>query len=156
MTATFYRVDKRLFSVGESVRAAGEFSTLFGAVAKDIEDALEASRPAAKTRRSDCLFLFESLEAARKHWSKMNAGKLYRVEIGKALICHRADMTLMDKMKDGAGGDWELHARRYWAGEMSESPEIEVLVLEAKVVEVLSTSEDDRRAHLKARLGVAF
>lgn len=154
--ANYYRVDKRLFGVGETVRTAGEFSARFGDVAKAIEDALEAARPTAMTKRSDCLFLFESFDAARKHWSKMTGGKLYRIEIGEAPICHRADMTIMDTMKDAPDGDWELHARRYWAGEMSEAPEIEVLVIEAEVVEVLSTSEDDRRAHLKARWRLAF
>ncbi len=39
----------------------------------------------------------------------------------------------------------------YWAGRMSESPRLELLVTSARVVRIVSCSDDDRNAAKRAR-----
>ncbi len=150
---TYFRVDKRLFAVGECIETANQYYSKFVGIAKDVEDALENFRPKSKPQRTTCLFLFEDEICARMHWSMMKDGKLYEASIDECCIFHRGDMALMDRMKDTAesGGDLSLLAKQYWNGEFGEKPEIELLVPSAIVVKIIETSDVARRAHLEKR-----
>lgn len=150
---SYFRVDKRNFSVGDRITTASEYYGKFAGIAQTIEAGLDAARPRHVPSRQECLFVFEDLEAARKHWSKMADGKLYRVDVTPQDFIHRGDMALMDAMKALAesGTDWQSTARRYWAGDRCDAPEIEVLVRSAIVSEVISASDTERRAYLLER-----
>jgi hypothetical protein len=150
---TYYRVDRRLFKVGDEIATASEYYGKFDDIAKEVEDALEASRPMTKMRRPECLFLFEDEKCARKHWSKMKDGKLYEVSIDRAEVLHRGDMVKMDVMKRAreSGQDMSEVADAYWRGEHGPSPEIEIMVARAVVTRVLSTSDAERKEHLVKR-----
>lgn len=150
---TYYRIDRRLFKVGDEIATASEYYGKFADIAKEVEDVLEASRPMTKRRRPECLFLFEDENCARKHWSKMTNGKLYEVSIGSAEVLHRGDMAQMDVMKRASesGQDISEVADAYWRGEHSPSPEIGIMVSSAVVTRVLSTSDAERKEHLVRR-----
>ena len=147
---TYYRVDRRLFEVGEEICTASEYYDKFEKIAKDVEDALELSRPEDMKPRTECLFVFEDEQCARKHWSKMIDGKLYEVSIKNANVFHRGDMAQLNVMKQlhEIGQSMSEVAKAYWRGETSYSPEIEIMVSNAIVTRVLSTSDSERREHL--------
>jgi hypothetical protein len=152
--AEYYRVDKRMFAIGETIRTAGHYYDKFCGIAKDIEDALDRERPKTmKLPRFECLFVFESLQVARKHWSQLRDGKLYRVEIERTKMLYRADMAMMDKMKveAEAGRNWRSLVLDYWNGVSSAEPEFEIMTTDAKVIEIISTSDSERIAHLRER-----
>jgi hypothetical protein len=150
----YFRVDKRDFEVNNTVLTAMEYYEKFQGPAKEVEDVLERYRPGNKPKRRSCLFVFENEVCAKKHWSKMNQGKLYSVHVDESQILHKGDMALMDEMRQALqnGQDLEPLATRYWAGGLSFRPEIEVLVPSAIVTAVLSKSEQERVEHLKARV----
>lgn len=153
----YYRVDKRLFAVGDRITTAQVYYDKFVELAKVVEDALETHRPDSKTKRTSCLFVFEDLVAAKKHWSKMKEGKLYRVTIEDGSVLHRGDMALMDEMKELAEADKDMAplAQAYWRGELSSRAEIELMLSSAVIAEVLSVSDSERQNYLKDRWGIA-
>ena len=55
---TYYRVDKRLFFIGDGVSTAYEYYEKFTGVSRDVEDTLEAARLEGKTPQKECLFVF--------------------------------------------------------------------------------------------------
>lgn len=86
---------------------------------------------------------------AKKHWSKMADGKLYEVRIEDSEVMHRGDMRLVDEAfccSDLA--DIEACADRYWNGEKTASPRMELIVQSATVSAVLSKDHDERRRYL--------
>jgi len=144
-----YRADKRDFIVGEIIETAGEFTTQNPEGSEEIENLFESARPNKKPIRSTCLYLFEDLTVAKKHWSKMADGKLYEVEVDEALILHRADMRLVDKAyctKDEA--ERNACASEYWSGIETSNPRIEILVENAVVVKIVSKDQNERRKYL--------
>lgn len=150
----YYRVDRRLFKVGDVISSANEYYDKFKGIAKTVEDTLEVTRPKnQKKLRTECLFVFEDEKCAKKHWSKMVDGKLYEVSIEGAITFHRGDMALMDAMKQllEAGSDITKLAEDYWREECSAKPEMEILVSSAVVVDVISTSDNERKDHLTKR-----
>jgi len=151
----YFRVDKRTFSVGDQIITASEYYVKFACISQTIENGLDAARPRNVPSRRECLFVFEDLEVARKHWSKMADGKLYRVDVEPQDHIHRGDMALMDAMKALAesGTDWQSTAQHYWAGGRSDEPEIEVLVRSAIIAEFICVSDSERRAYLLKRWG---
>ena len=71
-----FRADKMDFEVGDVFTTAGHCFDKFPEKTKLLEQRLEDFRPNDKPRRIDCLFLFESLDLAKRHWSIMEQGKL--------------------------------------------------------------------------------
>ncbi len=150
-TQTFYRADKRDFAVGEVVGSAGEFLTKNPEGSQDVEDVLEETRPERYPSRNQ-LYVFENIQDAKKHWSKMTGGKLYEVLVENRHILHRGDMSLVDmafRSRDTAEIVRQF-ARRYWSGEVTEKPVIELLVQSARVSRVISKDEEERQAHLRS------
>lgn len=132
-----YRADKRDFAPGEPIVTAGQFSTLHPDSGKRAEAILDDVKPEGKPHRKDCLMLFESEDAARKHWSKMSNGKLYEVEIDAAKILHRGDMNLVDEIgaliKQGDDDQAHARARDYWLKTPEAKACIEVLIGQGQV-----------------------
>ena len=97
------------------------------------------------------LHVFEDLVPAKKFWSKMKNGKLYKVHVDDAELRHKGDMQLTEKLHELAkkNADLKPTADSYWKSELTESPEIELLVNYAIVTEVISSSEGERRAYLE-------
>jgi hypothetical protein len=150
---TMFRADKRDFAVGEHISTASDYYDKFLPETKAIEDQLEGFRPEGKPKRRESLFLFPSLDAAKKHWSIMNDGKLYKVQIGDDQILHRADMHWLDVIANQIrnGEPTEESYAKYWSSEMTSNVCVEVLVASAIVVEVISKDQDERKAFLKER-----
>jgi len=148
----FFRADKRDFSVGDTVASAGEFLAKNPPASSDIERAFEDKRPKNLPPRAECLYVFEYLEDANKHWSKMTGGKLYEVTVQPGDILHRADMSLVDSAYVSRSVPHEVAAcaQRYWSGECGSKPVIEVLVKSAQVSAVISRDEQERKAFFKS------
>src|SRR5690349_4437444 len=146
-----YRVDRRTFKSGDTIKTAGEFRDKHPENGKRAEEVLEARRPQGKPVRFDCLMVFENEACARYHWAKMSGSKLYEVEIDVASILHRADMRRVDAIGNGLNDAHaaERLAIQYWSGDMADRPIIEVLLPNATVSAVISESEQERRAQLK-------
>lgn len=146
-----YRADKRDFSVGELIRTAGEFVTLNPEGSQRVEECFEQERPTDKPLREKCLYLFESLDVAKKHWSKMTGGMLYEIDIDESMILHRADMQLVDAAyRESDENALKKCAIDYWAGVETPSPRIEILVSEAIVSRVVSKDQKERVEFFKS------
>lgn len=153
---SYFRADKRDFSPNDKIQSAQDYYGKFSPISKAIEDTLEAHRPSRKIQRTSCVFVFEEEKCAKKHWSKMSNGKLYSILLDDDLILHRGDMALMDEMKKllECGKDISDLVIKYWAGELSSKPEIEVLAASVEVKEVLSKCENERISYLRERWGI--
>lgn len=150
-----YRVDKRLFQVGDIVTQTGEYLTRLDSERAIVERHLEDKRPDGKPRRDEALFIFESRSAAERFWTKEVDGKLYEVIIQVPPL-HRGDMNFTDEIysvRADAIRAGDL-AERYWRGEEGARPQIELLVAEAKVVSIIFTTEVERRRAFAARAGI--
>lgn len=148
-----FRVDKRDFNVGDVASTAAEYYDKFPPETQLVEERFEEFRPSHKPPRRGCLFLFESLDAARNHWSIMTDGKLYKTELADEDILHCGDMRLLDviadKVKTGEPTD-QLY-RDYWNGVMTDQPIVELMVSSAPIVAVVSKDQEERIALLKRR-----
>jgi hypothetical protein len=148
-----FRIDKRVFDVGDVIAPTGEFAEALENEKEEVEEILENTRPDGKPDRSSALFIFEKEEPARKRWSITTNGKIYRVEI-VGNILHRGDMMLTEKiyhsLPDGNKG--RHFARSYWRGDMTDECESELLVEAAEVIEVISKEEGERRDALRNRM----
>jgi hypothetical protein len=150
-----YRVDKRLFRVGDVVTHTGEYLANLDCERALVERHLDYKRPDSKPRRNEVLFVFESRIAAERFWIKVVDGKLYEVKT-QGTPLHRGDMNLTEEIfKFRADAD---HARvlvdRYWGGEESAGPQIELLVQNAVVASVIFTTEPERRGAFAAQAGI--
>ena len=150
-----YRVDRRLFKVGDVVSQTGEYLSKLDSGRAQVEVCLEEMRPAMKPRRSEALFVFECRSAAERFWTKEVDGKLYEVSF-QVPVLHRGDMSLTDELfrsRADAAIVRDL-AERYWRGDESTSPQIELLIEEAVVVSVIFATEMERRRAFAARAGM--
>jgi hypothetical protein len=149
-----YRVDRREFAPEARIECAGDYFKSLTDAGKIVEQSLESNRPKGKPKRNEVLHIFESLEPAKKFWSKMKDGKLYKVRTDDKQVCHIGDMQLTEKLHDivKKNGDHKPVAESYWEGERTESPEIELLVNYAIVTEVISNNDDERRAFFKEQV----
>jgi len=147
----FFRADKREFSVGEIVVSARDFLAKNPLGSSDIENAFEDVRPKSLPPREECLYVFECLKDAQKHWSKMTGGKLYEVTVEPGDILHRGDMSLVDSafVSRSVPDEVAANAQQYWSGEFGPKPVIEVLVKSARVSAVISKDEQKRKAYFK-------
>jgi hypothetical protein len=150
-----YRVDRHLFKVGDLVTQTGEYLTKLDCERAIVEQHLARNRPDKKPRRDKVLFVFESRPAAERFWTKEVGGKLYEVKIQGPLF-HRGDMNLTDEVfqvrADAASA--EALVERYWRGEETACPQIELLVEQAVVVNMIFTTEAERRRAFAARTGI--
>ena len=149
-----YRADKRDFQPGDVIRSAGEYVGAFSREQRKVERCIDRGRQRHVPSRARSLFVFESLDAAKKHWSKMSDGKLYEVEIDEATIRHRGDMALVEQVHHAfqAGRDIKSLIAAYWNGDLTDAPEIEIMVEDARVMAVISKDQNERRQHLAKRL----
>ena len=148
----YFRADKRNFDVGDTIFSAGEFTNLNPAGSQDVEHIFESARPLDKPSRIGSLFLFKDEMAAKKHWSKMSDGNLYLADIEDGIAAFEGDMRLIDEAflhRSDAAEVWAI-AIRYWSGELTENPVVEVLVSSATIVSVISKDQDERRAFFKS------
>jgi hypothetical protein len=154
---TGYRVDRRDFEVGDVVAPTGQYQKGLNDKQKQVEAALESTRPAAKPKRDEKLFVFRDVEPAKKFWSKMQKGKLYKVDYKEAATKHTGDMNLTEEMFNRLDDKKALvdRAKRYWNGTMADGAEVEILVDEANVTEVISKDDVERHQYQKKRLGLA-
>jgi hypothetical protein len=150
-----YRVDKRLFKVGDVVTHTGEYLANLDCERALVERHLAYKRPDSKPRRNEVLFVFESRIAAERFWIKVVDGKLYEVKT-QGTPLHRGDMNLTEEIfKFRADADHAgVLVDRYWGGEESAGPQIELLVQNAVVASVIFTTELERRRAFAAQAGI--
>lgn len=146
-----FRVDRRVFKAGDPISTAGEFSGKHPKKGKKAEEILAARKPDGKPDRTSCVMVFEDESCARKHWVKMKGGKLYEVEISSADIQHRADMRLVDAIGEALSDDAKARelADRYWAGDVTATPIVELLLPRATATRLISGDEKERQAEFK-------
>jgi hypothetical protein len=136
----YFRVDKRNFEPGEQIRTAGHFMSRHDSLNKAVERALDSVRPASKMPRENCLMLFEDKTRAIQFRAYVRlTGTLYIVKIAAESIIHRGDMQLLGEMawRMKRGKNVLNEARRYWAGELTRNPCVEVLVRAGTIVDVV-------------------
>ncbi len=92
-----YRVDRRLFKVGDVVTQTGEYLRKLDCERALVEEHLRHKRPDRKPCRDAVLFVFESRTAAERFWTKEIDGKLYEVKFQGAPL-HRGDMNLTEEI----------------------------------------------------------
>jgi hypothetical protein len=112
---------------------------------KAVERALNSVRPAGKMPRENCLMLFEEEKRAKEFCTYVRVtATLYTVKIAAGSIVHRGDMQLLGKMR------WRMkrhkhilnEARRYWAGELTKDPCVEVLVRAGTIVDIVGWARE--------------
>jgi hypothetical protein len=110
---------------------------------KAMERALELARPAGKTSRDKCLFLFEDESLARKYSAMANLPKLYVVTSGS--ILHRGDITLLSNMATCGelGEKVSNEARAYWKGQLTRHPRVEVLARSGTIIACIGYAEEE-------------
>lgn len=147
-----YRADKRDFEVGSVVKTAQKFVSLNPNGSQKIEEVFEIMRPQEKPKRDTCLYLFEDLNDAKKHWSKMSDGKLYEVSLLENDILHRGDMELFDKafMSRDNMETVKTCAKDYWDGKKTTHPIIEILVRQATISRIISKDQNERINYLRS------
>lgn len=154
-----YRVDRRLFNVGDVVMPTGEYFAKLDCERALVERHLANKCLDSKPRRNEVLFVFESRTVAERFWINEVDGKLYEVKF-QCVPLHRGDMNLTKeifKFRADANHAGVL-VDRYWRGEESAVPQIELLVQNAVVVSLIFTTEAERRrafaAHYTAQTGI--
>lgn len=146
-----YRADKRKFSIGDKLETAGDFLQKNPKGSHEIESLFESMRPTEKPQRAHCLYLFENLEVAKKHWSKMTDGNLYEVNLDESQVLHRADMQFVDMAFRAEDSNERIqYAKNYWSGIESGEPRIEILTQSAIISGIVSQNQDERRAYFKS------
>jgi hypothetical protein len=132
----YYRADKRDFEPGDIIRTAGDFLSMHDPFCRAVEKVLELNRPVGKTPRGKCLFLFLDRSAAEEYGFIMRKPIIYQVTI-RGEILHRADLSwfpaMITMLKRGQCA--RAQARRYWNGQLTKHPLIEVLAGSATIVE---------------------
>ena len=145
----YFRADKRNFRPGDQIRTAGHFMSMHNQLGKAVEKALASVRPAGKPSRETCLMLFEDETCAREFCARMN-GTLNIASIAAGSILHRGDMHLIEEMARRVEERKEFlnEARRYWDGELTKVPCVEVLVRAGTIVDLIE-DEYDREAEFQ-------
>lgn len=148
----FFRVDKRDLNVGAVATSANHFTGLNPPGSQEVEAVFEKVRPINKPTRSGNLFLFTDEVAAKRHWSKMTDGKLYRAIVDPTLMRHEGDMRLVNHAFELRADPEEVEkiAIRYWAGDLTKNPILEVIVPNATISQVVSKDQRERMAFLRS------
>ncbi|MBY3217782.1 hypothetical protein HFO21_26080 [Rhizobium laguerreae] len=151
----FFRADKRIFQRGDTIETARQFEEMHPEAGKRLEVLMRERKPAAKPDRSDCLMLFSEEEVARLYHSKMTGGRLYKVQVDPTKILHEGDMTLLNRLEAAiAAGETPMDGiDRYWRGEVTETPVIEVLLISGVVLEEIPVSYQEKSAYLQKATG---
>jgi len=135
-----YRVDKRLYNVGDEILPDTNYPQALNNEDKEIERKLDEKRTIKKTRK-EYLFLFNSLYHALIFFSKYG-GNIYEVEIERDKPLFRGDMNKLDNILDalrfcGKNGI-DSFVNEYWkAGTHTFSPCYEYLCNKAKVIKYI-------------------
>ncbi|MDW9386661.1 hypothetical protein GOA99_18580 [Sinorhizobium meliloti] len=152
----FFRVDKRIFQQGATIETARQFEEMHPESGQRLEVLMRQRKPETKPDRSDCLMLFRDEEAARQFHAKMTGGRLYRVQADEADILHEGDMTLVNQLASAvAAGETPTDGiDRYWRGELTDTPIIEVLLLSGIVDEEIPVTVEEKSNSLLKVLGM--
>ena len=134
-TISFFRVDRRLFKKGDTIKPTGEYVTKLSVDRGNIETLLEESRPENLLSRSEALFIFADLKDAIRFCSKLNNSYIYEVVPESTEGMHRADMNIVEVLyKTTCDRETRIWAQRYWDVEcVIGYPCYEYLVTAAKV-----------------------
>lgn len=148
----YFRADKRQFEVGDMIKSAGEFGFLNPLGSGDVEEIFERVRPGGKPSRIGSLFLFKDERAAKKHWSKMTGGNLYLAIPIVSSSNHEGDMRLINEAfnQRADATSVEQIASRYWSGELTEEPIVEILAASATISAIISKDQQERQAYFKS------
>ena len=139
----FYRVDQRVFSVGDHIEPNTSFETELQGEKREMEELLNQTRPKNVPERNQCLFLFHDFICALRFFSKYG-GFIYGVSIQNGTLIHfRGDMNKLDNLLDlfRFTEDEDLRtagANEYWKdGTHTFNPCYELLVQSAQVEKII-------------------
>lgn len=149
-----YRTDRRDFETGSIITAGNEYQSKINEDGKKLEAILEQNRPVNKPVRSKSLFVFETQKEAKRFWTIMSNSKFYEVTFEDTDILHIGDMSITEEMYKNISNDEVLKrlAEKYWAGERTENPRIEIIISNAIISKVISKSESDRKKAIIERM----
>ena len=149
-----YGTDRRDYEIGSTITAGENYQSKINDAGKKLEAILEENRPMNKPERSKSLFVFESQNEAKRFWTIMSNSKFYEVAFEDSDVLHIGDMAITEEMYKSIADDdvLKLLAEKYWAGEKTESPRIEILVPKATVNRIVSKSEIDRKKAIIERM----
>ena len=84
----------------------------------------------------------------------MSSSKFYEVSFERKDILHIGDMSLTEEMYQSISDDETVRtlADKYWSGEKSQEPRIEILVSKAVVSRIVSKSEVERKKAIIERM----
>lgn len=131
-----YRVDKRLYNVGDEILPGTNYTQALNNEDKEILERKLDKKSCMPRTRKECLFLFNSLYHALIFFSKYG-GYFYEVEPDNEFF--RGDMNKLDNILDAlrfCGEDGiDSFVNEYWKdGTHTFSPCYEVLRNKAKVI----------------------
>jgi len=139
---SFYHISKTILPIGTKLECRG-----FPFVTKKVEEILEKYRPDDALPREESVFMFENKVPSSKGL-KYSSGYMHKCET-LATTFHR-DMFWIGQLekryhknqrfRDTANttiSDREL-ARRYWEGEMSKKPDVEIVSQTATITMLIS------------------
>lgn len=131
-----YRVDKRLYNVGDEILPGTNYTQALNNEDKEILERKLDEKSCMPRTRKECLFLFNSLYHALIFFSKYG-GYFYEVEPDNEFF--RGDMNKLDNILDAlrfCGEDGiDSFVNEYWKdGTHTFSPCYEVLRNKAKVI----------------------
>lgn len=92
-----FRVDTRIFKVGESILPESNFEGRLTDERLELENLLNELRPSEVPERGKCLFLFQDLAGALRHVAKYG-GYIYSVTPDQ--VYSRGDINKLDNMLD--------------------------------------------------------
>ncbi len=141
----YFRVDVRPFKAGDIVPPGRTFMAKHKDKGTGMEDVLVSTTPDGMPPRGDQLFVFEDESCARWYLVKTTGGRLYRVTLDGEIV-HRGDMNLLDEIGETEDeAERKRLAEQYWRGELGEKPCVEVMVPQARVIDEIVLTAEQRR-----------
>lgn len=148
-----YRVDARIYNVGDTITSADQYENKLEAEQAELENLLNQLRPNGIPSRGECLFLFLELAGALRFFARYG-GNIYKVRPNTFYF--RGDMNLLDNALDmfrftGDEGLRTAVVNKYWQdGSHTFSPCYELLVNSAIVEAIIVNGEQQKS--IKAQL----
>jgi hypothetical protein len=90
-----YRTDTEDFQAGRVLRPRGDHIATMNAMLHEAERLLRKGKVGGDKIRSNCVYVWETLEAGESNWSHDKEKHLYELEICDADILHRGDSLFL-------------------------------------------------------------
>lgn len=142
-----YRVHRTRLGAGTPIPPSEDFFSSQDDSKIAVEVLLEKARPSDKPARRDSSFLFESKENSLDLIARRGNGYLFEVDVDTSCPFLRTDWNWPGLIERGKGDQAKMEglAAKYWAGEMTDHPVVEILAAHATVESEIAVDPDDIR-----------